>query len=467
MQRNCAFCLNFSIAQALHGLYKFSFKTYFKGGSRGQHSVFELHANSTVSFPASYSASSFDHFIEVKDSNGIRKRTVQVNVASVLEQLREQCSLKFSRQKSAKVDNSLNQWRGPSIDSEEVGSLGELSIEEENKINKNTYAVPKRFLPPDPREDARKKHKPNVTSLPTDFMSLRPEKLLAVNKSETVATSFIDKFATPYRAPRGLNETQCTVYLNPLLQLLRGASPQTVDALQNLSPNLHDFFRNKSNSLEGLAGELARCSSVELERRTLLTTWIALLQYFLYRPRDRKHFVTTVRQEVLGDEFTREENYLNVTLEPNSTLDESAVLSSFMTSTDMKEEITFMPFNLVVELLRTHAASSCGSGSREGEQATRIDMLQVARALNFDAHDWVVLGREFERKKYELTAVVMQREQRYCTLVLFDRRWFLCDGAKVERYRQEVTIDTRGEYVLLLYRQMERKSEKHSLKFYS
>ena len=76
-----------------------------------------------------------------------------------------------------------------------------------------------------------KKHKPNVTSLPTDFMSLRPEKLLAVNKSESIATSFIDKFATPYRAPRGLHDSQRTELLNPLLQLLRGASVQTVDTL--------------------------------------------------------------------------------------------------------------------------------------------------------------------------------------------------------------------------------------------
>ena len=126
-----------------------------------------------------------------------------------------------------------------------------------------------------------------------------------------------------------------------------------------------------------------------------------------------------------------------------------------------------MPFNLVIELQRTHATSSSGSAEREGEQATRLDMLQVARALCFDAHDSVVLAAECERKKYELTGVVMRRERHYCTLVLFDRRWFICEGGKVERYRQEVTIDTRGEYVLLLYRQMERKSEKNSLKFYS
>lgn len=117
MRRNCAFCLIFSIAPGLHGLYKFLFKTYLKGGSHELHSIFELHANSTVSFPSSYSASSFDHYIEVKDSNGIRKRTVEVNVASVLEQLRDQSSLKLSRQKCAKVENSLHQWRGPSNDS--------------------------------------------------------------------------------------------------------------------------------------------------------------------------------------------------------------------------------------------------------------------------------------------------------------------------------------------------------------
>ena len=84
-QKDAAFSLIFGIAPGPQALYRFTLKTYSKGAAQYEHSSFELNSSSTISFPASYAAASYNHFIEVTDLNGIRKRTVQVNIASVLE----------------------------------------------------------------------------------------------------------------------------------------------------------------------------------------------------------------------------------------------------------------------------------------------------------------------------------------------------------------------------------------------
>ena len=55
---------------------------------------------------------------------------------------------------------------------------------------------------------------------------------------------------------------------------------------------------------------------------------------------------------------------------------------------------------------------------------------------------------------YELAGIVLKRNGKYCTLLLYERRWFFINGQQVERHKHDVSIDTRGEYELLLFRRL-------------